>query len=236
MSSRAVFVLALALLASCRSSSQGPVQRIDPNANAPEELREHKRVDPGTGQTTKQWATIAQGNRPGSKQGKEIVTRADGTKEWEREWDHGKPSGVWRSWYENGQMRSECFFAGPKQERVMTFWFANGQRRLQGPAKDGVRCGHWRVWYENGQLAEEGEFVGSRREGAWQAWSKDGQHAFVRTYKHDVRIEEREGLLTPAGKPAPAVPDAVAPPSKPDANAAGATAPAAAPAPKSPSE
>ena len=79
----------------------------------------------------------------------------------------------------------------------MTFWFENGQRRMQGPAKDGVRCGHWKIWFENGTLAEEGEFVGSRREGEWQAWSEDGKRAFVRVYQHDVRISEREGEVAP---------------------------------------
>ena len=92
----------------------------------------------------------------------------------------------------------------------MSFWFENGQRRMQGQAKDGVRCGHWKIWFANGQLAEEGNFVGSRREGEWQAWSEDGKRSFVRVYQHDVRIAEREGSV--ASKETPPLPEVKDPP------------------------
>ena len=189
-------LLLLLLLPACRSSSNGPVQRITPapNAGAPQE---HQQIDPKTGQTLHAWSTVAIGNGLSKKHGKETVLRKDGSKEWEREWDRGQPAGLWRSWYPNGTMRSEVFFAGPLEERPMTFWFDNGQRRMQGPARNGVRCGHWQIWFANGQLAEEGEFVGSRREGEWQAWSEDGKTPFVRVYQHDVRLEEREGVVAP---------------------------------------
>ena len=189
-------LLALALLASCRNSGQPIFRRVSPlpNGGAPVE---HQQVDPQSGKVVREWSTIASVDRPTRKHGPETILRKDGTKEWEREWSDGKPSGAWRSWYANGQMRSECFFAGPAEERPMTLWFDNGQRRMQGPAQDGVRGGHWKVWFANGQLAEEGEFVGSRREGEWQAWSEDGQRTFVRVYKRDVRTGEREGTLAP---------------------------------------
>ncbi len=181
--------LALLALGACRNSGQPLVKRVSPlpNGGAPEA---HQQIDPVTGKVQHEWSTITTGNQPTKRHGRETVLRKDGTREWERGWDHGRPAGVWRSWYENGQMRSEVFYEGPSEERPMTFWFENGQRRMQGPAKDGVRCGHWKVWYE-------GEFVGSRREGEWQAWSEDGKHAFVRVYQHDVRIAEREGEVAP---------------------------------------
>jgi hypothetical protein len=199
MNARPVLAAALLALAACRSASPG-VHRVTPlpNKGAPEL---HQQIDPKTGQTMHEWSTVAVGEGPAKKHGKETVLRKDGTKEWEREWDHGQPTGAWRSWFPNGQMRSEVFYAGKAEERAMTFWFDNGQRRMQGPARDGVRCGHWKVWFASGQLAEEGEFVGSRREGEWQAWSEDGQRKFVRVYRHDVRLEEREGDAAPAATP-----------------------------------
>jgi antitoxin component YwqK of YwqJK toxin-antitoxin module len=192
----ALLLLLLLLLGACRSGSSAPVQRVTPLPNAGEpEL--HQKIDPKTGQPLHTWSTVAIGGGLSKKQGKEIVLRKDGTKEWEREWERGEPTGLWRSWYANGALRSEVFFAGPLEERPMTFWFDNGQRRMQGPARNGVRCGRWKIWYANGQLAEEGEFVAGRREGEWQAWSEDGQRPFVRTYRHDVRLEERAGELAP---------------------------------------
>ena len=196
MKLRGLLVCALLELCACRGSGQPPVQRATPlpNGGQPEA---HQQLDPVTGRVQHEWSTISVGNEPARKHGREVVLRKDGSKEWERGWDRGKPAGVWRSWYANGQMRSEVFFEGPAEERPMTFWFESGQRRMQGPAKDGVRCGRWKIWYENGTLAEEGEFVGSQREGEWQAWSADGQRAFVRVYQHNVRISEREGEVAP---------------------------------------
>ena len=201
MKTRLALALALAALPACRNGGQPIFQRVTPlpEGGAPQA---HQKIDPQTGKPVHEWTTVPVGGGLSKKDGKETVLRKDGTKEWEREWDHGKPSGVWRSWFANGKLRSEVFFAGPKEERPMTFWFENGARRMQGPAKDGVRCGHWKVWFANGQLAEEGEFVGNRREGEWQAWSEDGQRSFVRVYQHDVRLEERAGA--PANEPAPA--------------------------------
>jgi antitoxin component YwqK of YwqJK toxin-antitoxin module len=197
-------VLALLALAACRNSGQPLIKRVTPlpNGGAPEV---HQKIDPKTGQVQHEWSTVAVGNESPRKQGKETILRKDGSKEWEREWERGKPAGLWRSWYANGQLRSELFYAGPIEERPMTFWFENGQRRMQGPAKDGVRCGHWKVWFADGKPAEEGNYVGSRREGEWQAWSEDGQRSFVRVYQHDVRIKEREGSVAP--KDAPPLPD-----------------------------
>ncbi|MBK7643223.1 MAG: hypothetical protein IPJ19_09255 [Planctomycetes bacterium] len=199
---RSILALALCAIAACRFGSVDGVRRVTPipGGGAPVE---HQQIDPKTGKPLHEWSTIAVGDKPSRKHGKESVMRPDGSKEWERDWDHGQPAGVWRSWYANGQMRSECFFDGPTQERPMTFWFDNGQRRMQGPAQDGVRCGHWTVWFANGQVAEEGAFGGNRREGEWKAWSEDGKRSFVRVYQHDVRIEEREGEPAPAPASSP---------------------------------
>lgn len=200
MSLRLLALVLLLALGACRSSSEGPIKRVTPlpNGGAPES---HQQIDPKTGLVQHEWSTLAIGNQVARKHGKETVMRKDGTKEWEREWDHGKPTGLWRSWYSNGQMRSEVFFAGAEEERPMTFWFDNGQRRMQGPARNGVRCGHWKIWFANGRMAEEGDLVGSRREGEWKAWSEDGKRSFTRVYQHDVRLEEREGSVTPSEAP-----------------------------------
>jgi antitoxin component YwqK of YwqJK toxin-antitoxin module len=200
MKARTLLGFALAALAACRSGSTGPVKRVTPLPNGgAAEL--HQQIDPATGKVQHEWSTIAVGTEPSRKHGKETVLRKDGTKEWERDWNRGKPAGVWRSFYANGQMRSEVFYDGPNEERPMTFWFENGQRRMQGPARDGVRCGEWKIWFANGKLAEQGRFVGSRREGEWKAWSEDGTRAFTRVYRHDVRLEEREGVVAPEETP-----------------------------------
>lgn len=121
-------------------------------------------VDPRTGQLLREWSQLPDG----SKHGRERVWRRDGSREWEKEWDKGEPAGAWRSWYANGQLRSECFYSGAGVERTLSFWHENGARRMQGPAIQGVRTGRWRVWFAEGALAEEGEYEQGLRTGLWQ--------------------------------------------------------------------
>jgi len=206
---KAGVVVVLLALAACRNTGQPIVKRITPlpNGGLPQT---HQKIDPKTGRVQHEWSTISFGNETARKHGKETILRPDGSKEWEKEWDHGKPAGLWRSWYANGRMRSELFYAGPEEERPMTFWFENGQRHMQGPAKNGQRCGHWKVWLADGTLVEEGGYVGNRRQGEWQAWSEDGKRMFVRVYQNDLRIREREGEVTP--KDAPVLPESDPPP------------------------
>ena len=40
-----------------------------------------------------------------------------GALHWEREFRYGKPAGTWRSWWENGQPRTECHYFGPDVEQ-----------------------------------------------------------------------------------------------------------------------
>jgi len=131
---------------------------------ASEETSTRRTLDRESGRVLREWSLLPDG----SKHGPERVWRRDGTREWEKQWDHGKPAGAWRSWYANGRMRSECFHSGPGVERTMSFWHENGARRMQGPAVDGVRTGRWRVWFADGALAEEGDYSGGLRTGSWQ--------------------------------------------------------------------
>ena len=49
-------------------------------------------------------------------------------------WNEGKREGGWKSWYKNGQIKS------------------------QGSAKNGLDEGEWEAFYKDGQLKESGYF------------------------------------------------------------------------------
>ncbi len=188
---RALCVLALALaLGACRSEQNLGRSPMPARADAPVRLEQRRKHDTETGKLTHEWTLAFQAGKPPVKHGKETIWSASGVKQWEREYKYGKPFGAWRSWYDNGKPRSECFYGDPEVDTRMTFWHSNGQVSLQGPARNGVRRGEWKVWYANGQLAEQGTFVGSQREGEWLAWSEDGSEAWKRTYKRNIRVAQ----------------------------------------------
>ncbi len=199
----ALAIALLALPAGCRTAPDFSRIKPPPAAKEPEpqgRAEERREVDPKTGKPTHEWSVLVTPGRGAILHGVERIGYANGALHWEREFRFGKPTGIWRSWYENGHPRTECFYLGPDVERTMTFWREDGKLSSQGPACDGARRGRWKFWWSNGRLAEEGEYRGGMKEGAWIAWSADGERRFERVYERNVRVSQRE--LPKEGDPA----------------------------------
>ena len=172
------------------SKMRAPGKAKEPDPPGREE--ERREVDPETGRLEHEWSVFVTPGRGAMKHGVERIYFPDGTLQWEREFRYGKPTGAWRSWYENGKPRTECFYLGSDVERTMTFWRDDGKISAVGPARDGVRVRTWKFYWSNGQLAEEGEYRGGLREGPWTGWSRDGARKFERVYEKNVRVSQRE--------------------------------------------
>jgi len=181
--------------ASCRSKLDP--SKIDPPSAAKDSdpigrTEVHREVDEVTGKVTHEWTVVVAPGRGALKHGIERIWYPEGALHWEREFRYGKPSGVWRSWWDNGKPRTECYYFGPEVERTMSFWREDGKLQAQGPACDGSRRGRWKFWWRHGQLSDEGEYRGGLREGLWHAWSEDGKHRFEIVYARNVRVSKRE--------------------------------------------
>jgi len=146
--------------------------------------------DPHTGAPLREWSLAITPGRAPVKHGKETTWYPNGARHWERDYANGRPAGAWRSFYDSGKPRTECFYGDALVDTQMTFWHANGNVSMQGPARNGVRRGTWRIWYQDGRLAEQGTFVDSLRQGKWLAWSSDGLDAYERTYERNVRASQ----------------------------------------------
>lgn len=177
-------------------------------------LEPRRKLDPETGRVTREWSMLVFEDRAPVKHGPERSYHPSGAPSWSREYHEGRPRGVWRSWYEDGTLRSESFLGDPSRETEMSFWHPNGQLSMRGPARDGSRTGTWTFWYANGQKAEEGQFRSSMKEGRWLAWTKDGRRTFERVYEKNVRVSERLLSEQSAGEN-PAVTEAAEPPPVP---------------------
>jgi hypothetical protein len=166
-------------------------------AEAPR-LEKRTKFDPQSGKLIREWSVLVYRDRPAQKHGVETVYYSTGSKQWSREFDHGQPKGVWRSWYQDGAPRSECFFGDPAVDTTMTWWYPGGHIQSRGPARNGVHRGLWRFYYKNGQLAEEGSFFDNQRSGEWRAWSDDGAVVTLRKYVKGVRVSEKPDPNPPA--------------------------------------
>ena len=54
---------------------------------------------------------------------------------------NGKPEGVQKEWYENGQLENEWNYKDGKEEGVQKGWYKNGQLQYEYNYKDGKREG-----------------------------------------------------------------------------------------------
>jgi hypothetical protein len=193
--SRILLAALIACTGGCRakldlSKIQTPAAAKEPEPTGRAEVR--REVDDATGMVTSESAVLVVPGRGAIKHGIERIWYPSGALHWEREFRFGKPSGVWRSWWENGRPRTECYYYGPEVERTMSFWREDGKLSAQGPACDGQRRGHWKLWWSTGQISDEGEYRGGFREGKWDAWSQDGQRRFEIVYERNVRVSKRE--------------------------------------------
>ena len=209
---RGILAGLLALASGCRGDIDYSKIPKPPPAREQDPLgreEERREVDPQTGRLEHEWSVFVTPGRGSLKHGTERIYFPNGKLHWEREYRYGKPTGAWRSFYENGQERTECFYLGPDVPRTMTFWREDGKVSAQGPAVDGSRRGTWRFYWANGRLAEEGEYKEGMREGTWMGWSREGKRRFERIYKKNVRVSQRE---MSGDDPAPAA-EAEPPPS-----------------------
>jgi hypothetical protein len=203
------FTLAILLLAAgavaCRTKLDLSKFQPPPPAREPDpagRLEERREDDETTGKPRHESTVLVTPGRGAIKHGIERSWYPSGALHYEREFRYGKPVGVWRSWWENGNPRTECYYFGPDVERTMTFWREDGKLQAQGPACDGARRGRWKFWWSNGQLSDQGEYRGGLREGSWNAWSEDGKRRFEIVYAKNVRVSKRE--IDPDGATSPA--------------------------------
>jgi hypothetical protein len=183
-----------------------PTYRVPPRAEKDVDkshLETHTKFDRTSGKLVHEWTVLVSNDKPPQKHGVEKMFYTSGARQSEREFDHGKPKGAWRAWYEDGEPRSECFFGDPAVDTIMTWWYPGGQIQSRGTARNGAHRGLWRYFYKSGQVAEEGQFVENQKQGMWRAWSEDGKTVTMRRYAKGVRVGEDKAVPADAAPPAP---------------------------------
>ena len=68
----------------------------------------------------------------------------------------GKKTGIWGSYYDNGQLRYKGSYKDDKQDGIWEYYFSNGQLSFKGSYKDDLKDGIWEEYYINGNLEFKG--------------------------------------------------------------------------------
>ena len=105
--------------------------------------------------TTKKASVFAGKGADGHKI-EEIGYYEDGTKQIQGGLDdYSSRDGVWRYWYKNGQLWSECEYRAGLKNGKSTVYYDNGQKRYEGQYTEDKQVGFWRFWDVNGTLITE---------------------------------------------------------------------------------
>jgi antitoxin component YwqK of YwqJK toxin-antitoxin module len=115
---------------------------------------------------------------------------ADGSPEAERFYDADRPAGTWRTWDQQGVLRSEVGFGAGTELLPMRFWHANGQLAAEGQGVGGVRQGAWTFWGETGLPRQAGSYRDGLREGDWVLWYETGKPRAEGRYQAGKRVGE----------------------------------------------
>ena len=97
-------------------------------------------------------------------------------------------TGVMVEKHENGQKKAEGPFKDGKIEGLVTEWYENGKKRNEGTYKDGKEEGLRTGWYENGQKSLEVTLKDGKPEGLATRWHENGQKSREEIWKDGKKV------------------------------------------------
>ena len=86
----------------------------------------------------------------------------------------GDGSTVKKSYWDNGQLKSELRYQGEVLEGVSTWYFPNGSPQMEVHYTNNQMDGSLRRWYENGNLMEESWYRGGVQDSVFRSYSLKG--------------------------------------------------------------
>jgi len=112
-------------------------------------------------------------------------------------WYEGKIKGVRTSWYENGQKEEEDFFVNGKLDSSM-YYYPSGNKDYTGKfvwvedERGNFQNGVWTYWYENGQKKIDRNYNIGKLDGLQIKWYVSGQKESEETYQNGDLISKKE--------------------------------------------
>lgn len=166
------------------------VQRPTRDRPEPAGVHETRRTAHPGGATRRELTLLVWPDGHSERDGPEREFHPDGSPAAERVFVHGVPTGLWRTWYPDGTLRSEVDFGSPDSSALLVnrFWHANARLAAEGKARAGVREGPWSFWSEVGSLQSEGGYRAGRRDGPWILYDAAGRKQAQGQYALGERV------------------------------------------------
>ena len=188
---RGGLLVTLLALAGCASDFQQSARLLGKGmeSRAPQLERRTSYYDRERTRLQREWGFL---QLPGGREvlhGRDTSFFANGQKEHEREYREGEQVGTWRSWWPNGNPRSEV--PNGTREPVLTrWWHENGALEWTGLARGGLREGEWEQFHANGVLAARGSYVGGQQQGEWSYFDASGSLIESAAFQSGVRVRK----------------------------------------------
>lgn len=92
--------------------------------------------------------------------------------------------------YADGTPKVVKYFKGKGKTKSMvkeSFFYPDGQLRMEGEYKEGVKDGHWISFYNNGNKWSEGYYTKGINNGKTITWHENGQKYYEGSYDNGKR-------------------------------------------------
>lgn len=86
-----------------------------------------------------------------------------------------KKEGVWKTYYNNGKLKSEITYKNNIANGFARFYYKNGNVSEEGNWVNNKWDGKYKYYYENGQISYDWNFVNGKREGVQKYYHENGQ-------------------------------------------------------------
>ena len=101
-------------------------------------------------------------------------------------------------WFSNGQKRMDVEYRYGQLDGNSTWWYNNGQRAAEGAFVSGKAANNWTWWHANGQKSAAGQFVEGAAAGTWSWWFEDGRLKNRVATANGAHIPEIRAVRDPA--------------------------------------
>ena len=111
----------------------------------------------------------------------------DGKPRKKRNYNNGRPIGIWMQWYNNGQVQDSCFYNDQQQlEGIAKSWFADG--KLNDSAwypSDSMGRGYLYHYSNTGRIIGKGPMRNNLKHGVWTYYYTSGVRSLEEYYENN---------------------------------------------------
>jgi len=121
------------------------------------------------------------------KQYKSIHYYYTGYRETETSYLNGKQHGLYKKWWDNGQLKLKCMYVNNKKHGLYEKWHENGQLKEECTYVSDKEHDLLKEWYNNGQLKKECTYNNGKKYGLYKIWSRNNILMLEEYYYNCIR-------------------------------------------------